>query len=224
MAVKPNKPTPNQQAWDKELRGIKSFINRASKRGFRFDTSILPEKPKRITKNKLQNLQDLTPNILYENAQYLNPNTGKIVTGLEGRTLERQKAAKKGEITKAIKKTKNLPMRSTAVLENIRQIIREWSPAPNWSKYWIEQKTRNKNKLELILEETILQDGEQQVAKRLEDNADRIERIVNSILYGSDEEQIQFDLVEFATILKGRPLTLSESADLTGIQETQEEQ
>lgn len=58
--------TINQQLWSKEVRRIRNFIKRASKRGFEFDANIIPEMPKRVTKKALQELRrQTTPNRIY---------------------------------------------------------------------------------------------------------------------------------------------------------------
>ena len=45
--------TPNQQAWEKELKRLQQFIRRAKKRGYTFSEDVIPETPKRITKKQL---------------------------------------------------------------------------------------------------------------------------------------------------------------------------
>ena len=57
----------------------------------------------------------------------------------------------------------------------------------------------------------------QNAATNVIDTAERI-------LYSSDEEQVNLDLVDIATIIKGRSLTPEESIDLTESAEYFEEQ
>lgn len=227
--------TQSEKEYSKELRRIKAFIRQASKRGYTFDDSIIPPKPKKVTKASVKKLKQITPKTLYQSSEFLNPQTGDIITGSEGRVFERRLAAHKAQLTKAIKATTkkdkrtqttnraSLPRQSTLILDNIRQAIASWTPSSTWSTYWEEVKRQDKNKLETLLEGTVSADGEIAVARRLQESADDIERIVNSILYGSDEEQVQFDLVHFATIILGRSLSVEESAELTDLQERQED-
>lgn len=230
MAKRKPKPTL-QQEYNKELKRIKQFIRRATKRGYIFDETIIPPKPSKVTRKQLEAIKQITPTTLYEKAEFENPQTGDIISGLEGRKFERKKAAYKGQLTKAINVTKskqhqppkNLPRESTAVLDNVRSMINSWSPSNTWSTYWTQVKTNDKNNLEKLLDKAIAEYGENVVARRLQNSADDIERIVNSILYGSDEEQVQFDLVHFATIIMGRSLTIEESAEFTDFQERQED-
>lgn len=90
------KLTINQQLWKKEMKRIERFQKSASKRGYYFPDDIIPEQPKRITKQALQKLANLTPEKQYAKAVYLDTDTGKMIPALEGRKKERSKASKKG--------------------------------------------------------------------------------------------------------------------------------
>ena len=91
------KLTPNQQAWKKEVRRLERFQREASKRGYRFAPDIIPEQPKRITKKALRRLEEIDPVYQYERAMYVDPlRPGTVLTGVEGRKLERSRASKKG--------------------------------------------------------------------------------------------------------------------------------
>lgn len=218
------KLTPNQQAWKKERKRLQQFIRRAKKRGYTFPEDVIPETPKRITQKQLSKIKGLNPQTLYAQAEYYHPITGETISGLEGRTLERKRSARKAQETKALKRLQKqqLPRQTYLILQNIRDLINQFTPSSLWSNYWTQKKEADKNKLQSLLDNAIAQEGESVVAERLQNYAGDIERIINSILYGSDEEQTQFDLVEFATIIKGRSLTVKESSDLTDLMEYQE--
>ena len=222
--------TQAEKEYTKELKRIKAFIRRASKRGYTFDDSIIPPKPKKVTKASVKKLKQITPKTMYQKAEFINPQTGDIITGTEGRQFERRLAAHKAQLTKAIKATvkkqnskTELPRQGEIILHNVRATINAWSPGSTWSKYWTNIKENDKNKLVSLLDNAVESEGFNTVSRRLQTSADDIERIVNSILYGSDEEQVQFDLVHFATIILGRSLSVEESAELTDLQESQED-
>lgn len=228
--AKRNPRTKAEKEYNKELKRIKAFIRRASKRGYTFDDSIIPPKPKKVTKASVKKLKKITPKTMYQKAEFLNPQTGDTITGTEGRKFERRLAAHKAQLTKAIKSTikkqkptTELPKQGDIILHNVRATINAWSPGSTWSEYWKNVKENDKNKLVSMLDKTVESEGFNTVARRLQTNADDIERIVNSILYGSDEEQTQFDLIHFATIILGRSLSVEESAELTDLQESQED-
>lgn len=219
------KLTPNQQEWKKEVRRLQQFIRRAKKRGYIIPPEIIPEKPTIITKKQLSKIKSINPQKIYEAAQYFNPETGKLISGTAGRAIERRKTARKIQQSRLNKRQYDetaLPRETDTVLQNVRDIINQFTPSNLWSDYWAQKKEGDKNKLQSLLDTVIAQEGEKVVADRLQNYAGDIERLLNSILYGSDEEQVQFDMVEFATIIKGRSLTLQESSDLTDLMEGQE--
>lgn len=98
------KLTPNQIAFKKEQQRIKRFAQNAEKRGYEIPTNIVPQTPKRITKKALQNIQNLKPKQIYKKSRYIDRETGEILTGEQGRKLERQKSAQKAVQTRQRKK------------------------------------------------------------------------------------------------------------------------
>ena len=222
--------TPNQQEWKKELKRLKQFIRRAKKRGYIFDENIIPETPQRITKKKLSEIKEIKPDVLYNTAKYFDKETGQTITGLEGRRIERRKSAQKSAQTKKFKSQNTapekpvLPKESDIVLRNIEEMIANWQPLLNWSNYFIEAKKQDKTTLTNILQQAISETGREEIAKRLQNAATNIIDTVERILYSSDEEQVNLDLVDIATIIKGRSLTPEESINLTESAEYFEEQ
>ncbi len=218
------KMTVNQQEWKKELRRLQQFIRKAKKRGYIFDEDVIPETPKRITKKRLSEIKAIKPDTLYSQAKFFNPVTGETVTGTEGRTFERKRSARKAQVTKARKAASSLPQEADNVLRHIEQMIAEWQPMPNWSAYFTEVKREDTTRLETILQSSIIEIGRTETARRLQNTATNVIDLADRVMYSSDEDQVQLDLVEFATILKGRSLTPEEAIDLTELAEIQEEE
>ena len=81
----------------KQQRRVMRFIENATKRGFEFDANQISEI---ISTASLRNLRDLNPSKLYELATYVKQDTGEILSGVEGRKLERREAAYKGILRK----------------------------------------------------------------------------------------------------------------------------
>ena len=222
--------TPNQEEWEKELKRLNQFIKRAEKRGYIFDENIIPETPQRITKKKLSEIKQIDADVLYDTAQYFDKETGQTLSGLEGRRIERRKSAQKAAQTKKFKAQNTisekpvLPKESDIVLRNIEEMIANWQPLLNWSNYFIEAKKQDKTTLSNMLQQAISETGREEIAKRLQNAATNIIDTVERILYSSDEEQVNLDLVDIATIIKGRSLTPEESIDLTESAEYFEEQ
>ena len=105
-ASKTTKIAPEQE-YKKELRRIKQFIARASKRGFIWFNDPVPKEPKKITTKSVERLKRITPNTLYKKGNFVDKETGEILSGIKGRKLEKKRAAEKAiEIRKA-KQTKS---------------------------------------------------------------------------------------------------------------------
>nr|DAH90429.1 MAG TPA: hypothetical protein [Caudoviricetes sp.] len=102
--AKRHKKTPTERAYSKQVRRIKQFISRAEKRGFHFNENVLPKRPNRITQASVRKLAKLTPDKLYEKAEYAGAlSYGEIVPSIEGLKLERSARANKGAETKKYK-------------------------------------------------------------------------------------------------------------------------
>lgn len=100
-------------------------------------------------------------------------------------------------------------------LDFVFKELDDWHYQANWSTYWQKVKENDKNAVQKILINAIDEYGMDVVAKRLDSEGDKVERILSSMLYGSNREQIQLDLVEYATILNGKSLSHEESTKLT---------
>ena len=102
--AKRHKKTPTERAYSKQVRRIKQFISRAEKRGFHFNENVLPKRPNRITQASVRKLAKLTPDKLYEKAEYAGTlSYGEIVPSIEGLKLERSVRANKAKETKKYK-------------------------------------------------------------------------------------------------------------------------
>ncbi len=100
------KITPEQE-YKKELRRIKQFIRRASKRGFFWDKSPIPNQPKKITSKSVERLRKITPDVLYKKGEYVVQETGELIPAIKGRKLERKRAVEKAKETRNDKLAKD---------------------------------------------------------------------------------------------------------------------
>ena len=90
--------TRNQQAWSDLIRKAKRRIRNIERRGYEVEIEI-PEAPKRITKSALNKLKKLTSiESIYQNSEYVDQQTGEVMPGIEGRRLERSRAARLGRL------------------------------------------------------------------------------------------------------------------------------
>lgn len=92
IGQKPYIPHPRSKQ-SEQLISLKNFMRNAEKRGFQFQLSADDLIKKEFKKHSE----------LYQYATYVDPETGELLTGLEGRALEKQRAARKGQDTKKYK-------------------------------------------------------------------------------------------------------------------------
>ena len=220
--------------WTKQAQRIRDFQKRAEARGYFFPASPVPNRPSTVTETDIEKLKRLTPNELYKKAQYYDPDIGKYITGDVARRKERQKSGKRGYVTRQINELKkpklveeehsdyayghySPPNEALTVLENIREEIRSWSPRNTWSKNYVYEKERDKDRLESLLDDSISMFGLERVALNLQQHAEQVSDIVQDILYGSGDDKVNLRLVEFASILRGGPLSRQESEAFTDI-------
>ena len=97
--------TPLQREYQKQRKRIQQFINRATKRGYEFQSNLVPTMPKRVTRKSIERIKNITPEQLYKKARYGGEASGgEIVSGTEGKKLERKQAARKAAETRKYNK------------------------------------------------------------------------------------------------------------------------
>lgn len=220
------KSTANKLLYKKQEKRIKAFYRRAEKRGYRFDTKETFDSTKRITQKELKRLSQLTPRKLYETATYLDPVSGKTVSGTEGRVIERRAAYYKGR-----EKQMATPYTSTQydddyyywayeqqyeysppnttddILQNIEDLfnlIDSFEHKDSWSPDFRRIKTNDKNMLLNMLNGAISQLGRRQVAENIEANANELKNQIEAVLYGSSGDKkdgVQPNLLKIHEIL-----------------------
>lgn len=196
------KKTLNQLEYEKALKNLKRRIRAAEKRGFRFEKSeILPaEKPKRITKKRIESIKKL--NIYSQKGTtYLNDETGKVVSGKVGQTLERKARAKKAAQTRKSKKQRRLPIPDPvpiySAIESVENRLDEIIEENNWQNlhYRASGAENSAIKLKEIFQRTkqayanalALADFE----KYLEQNADVINNALDVVMYASKQDELR---------------------------------
>lgn len=100
MARQRKKLSEAEKAYNAQVRRIKQFTRRAEKRGYAFNAEVLPPRPKKITQASVRRLQKITPEKLYKKAEYVNRETGEVVSGTKARKAERQKSYYKTALTR----------------------------------------------------------------------------------------------------------------------------
>lgn len=98
--AKRRKQTRAEKAYNRERRRIERQITRMTQRGYDVPENILPPRPKRVTAASVRRLQKITTPKLYERSRYIDVETGELVTGAKGRSLERQATARRAAETR----------------------------------------------------------------------------------------------------------------------------
>lgn len=165
------KITPEQE-YKKELRRIKQFIRRASKRGFFWDKSPIPNQPKKITSKSVERLRKITPDVLYKKGEYVAQETGELIPATNGRKLDRKRAAEKAKETRKYKQSKDKkPSKDTddAYYPNFIDIV-----LSNFRAQLAQFPNAEGTPLLLSWFETLISDnGREAVAQMLQDGAEQ---------------------------------------------------
>lgn len=217
----------NKQLYKKQEKRIKSFYKRAEERGYRFDVKEVFDVTKRITKKELKRLSDLTPRKLYESATYLDTESGKTVSGTEGRVIERRRAFYKGR--KKQMATPYTPIQyeqhyeysppdsTSDILQNIEDLfnlIDSFEHKDSWSSEFRIIKINDKNMLVNMLTGAISQLGRRQVAENIEANANELKNQIEAVLYGASGDKkdgVQPNLLKIHEILFQRSPNMKEA-------------
>ena len=140
----------------KERKRVNQFLNRAMERGYIFPERLFHEH-KNINKQAVESLKKLTTKELYKKAQYSGwyvPEGKAVVSGEEGRKLERKAAAQKAKETRERKKhdtelppqddmfARTVVQHYISLIEQAPTIIRKGEPEGGAKKLllsWINQ-------------------------------------------------------------------------------------
>lgn len=232
------KQTANQREYAKQVKRIKQAVRRAEKRGYIFDENIVPQTPKRITAKAIQKLKEITPQALYSQATYINTNTGEMLSGTEGRQLEKKESARKAKETRERNKRKQkkkdkeqepyYPNGGDIIMTNVLdQFIERLSqPTPevianHWGKKYkryqdaYEESKRSKATLLSITYRVIDEIGRDALGWRLEAQASEVSTLTDYVLYGSNSATIASACARLASIINGGPLSLQELEDIS---------
>lgn len=196
------KKTLNQLEYEKAIKNLKRRIKAAEKRGYRFDKSeIIPtERPKRISKKRIESIKKL--NIYSQKGTtYLDDESGKVVSGKVGQTLERKARAKKAAQTRKARKEQNPPIPDPVPIYSAIASIENKLDALNESEHWRYLRIRTTGgenaakKLKEIFERTkqayINANALADFESYLEKNADVINESLDVVMYASKQEELR---------------------------------
>ena len=162
--------------YSKQRKRIQSFIRKHEKEGFHFEEGLLPSIPKKITKASVSRLKKLTAEKLYSKAVYASEETyGEIVSVYKGKQLRKQKAKRKRERKRKLKQQHVGTSKVTSIHKDniskdksfyVRTVLSGW-----YASLENYQKASAYHVLRRWMNQLIIDNGEEAVAKMLEDAA-----------------------------------------------------
>lgn len=245
MAVKSEKQKALEAEVKKARRSAQRRVRSLRKRGYTLPENIVPNLPKKITEATLRRMQGLDMKALYKKAVYVSPE-GVSIKGFERRKEEQKETARKAAETRkrhlAETKVKAAPapvsiakVFFSAIEDLIWQIQYSWYDR---ARLWTHStgslslesiKEHDADMMLNMLEKAIVEQGEEAVLKRINEKAPEIYEIIAIVLLASGDSYYQSALngevnnkvQEFGEIIKGSPLTASESEYFSSLGEKQ---
>ena len=185
------KRTQTEIEYSKQRKRIQSFIRKHEKEGFYFEENILPAVPKKITKASVSRLKKITPQKLYSKAVYAGEASyGEVVSSYKGRQLRKQEAKKKREKRQRLKKQRIKTPRPKRIKDKVstdksfytRTVLSGWyATLENYSK------SPAYSVLRMWMNKLIRDNGEDAVARMLEQAASNGNILVWSVAYKTEE-------------------------------------
>lgn len=83
-----------EKEYQKERRRLLQAVRRGEAKGFIYPEDIVPPIPKHVTKRELTKIKSITPTKLYKKAQWLDVETGELVSGTTKLKQEKAKTVK----------------------------------------------------------------------------------------------------------------------------------
>lgn len=160
--AKQNK-TANRAEYEHQYKLLRDRIRTAERAGFRFDKKLSIAKPselKRVDPRAIEKLKSLRGETLRSKAKYVNPQTGKEVSGKKGVYLQRKQAGEKGYKTRIERKgtTEKQPIEigkiepSRITIEDVKAIQDPTERNKLW-KEWFKQEHPDARSAEATVEE-----------------------------------------------------------------------
>lgn len=223
--------TENQKLWQKEIKRIERIVKAAEQRGYIFDTPVVIEQPKKISKKRIAQLQKITSKSLLSSAKFKDPISGELFTGAEGIKIEaHRKKIAKADVTPTKKprgnrlprsesnvKNKSMPgfpsyTETDAVIDRFieftQSVLDEYEVTP-------ERYERAMNVITVLYNE-IERRGRASVAASLQAHAEDLNDLMLTILLDSDRDD-RNSIAAASTLISvivGRVLTPDESESL----------
>ena len=191
-----------KEQYKKERKRVLQYINRTRKQGKIVNIEV-PKIPKRITTGSVSRLKKLTPKKLTENAIYVRPETGEIISKTEWKKERKQSNTRKNSYVPTF---------------DIFSVIREMLLSiPNERAFYKKGKvirydyTGKKNILVSFLDDLMNESGSESY---LLSKQETIGTYINLIMRESKDEQVESTFIRIADLLARHPLTRQEAEEV----------
>lgn len=217
--------------WKKEFNRIQRFLKRAQARGFVFpDLSLnIPKHPTQASVNKLKRMN---PTYFYKKGTYIHPQTGEIMSGVQGRKSERSEAAVKAARTRrnrvsappiqAIPDNAYRPTKADLIVAELRDFIDQIEPEPRYGDSQYIKDWMNNHKLIIhgLISDQINNEGKEAFANRLQrlaESGENIEDVIYDVIMSSKQEDYNVNLSRFLRLLRGHSPNADELKEVEDI-------
>ena len=224
--------TKNQKLWQNEIKRINRIIESAIKRGYKFKSDVVPERPKRITSKAIDDLKLLKTKTILAKAVYEDPVTKETFSGSDGYKIEQHRKKTNFKLTnqhtktatpnvrkpptskrKAERKNENhVPSLSVNIVASVRNFI-----VQHLSENLRDERYAMLNTALNMLDMAVSRDGEKVVATRLSNEEGHIFDMIEKVAYYdlSSQEEAEELLQELITIINGGSLTPYDAESLS---------
>lgn len=217
--------TPNQQAYQKELNRIRRLIRGAENRGYRFPDFEMPAMPQRVYKRDIESLKEINRYSIYRKAEFIDYETGEVLTGTQGRKLERERAARKAQETRKAKINRPTATQSPSgivwgsVLDKGNEDIFANVVIKNWKQDLMRYNERARSILYEWMDRLVEKFGAYAVAKMLDEGARAGIRVDYKMMY--DEERLHAYVAKMLNYLpEAGPIFKAQVAEAMGYDES----
>lgn len=220
------RPTPLDREYRKEINRIRATLKRAKDRGYNVPdiSQIADPRARYVTAEELERLRSIKGDALYTLTSYTQD--GKLITGLDRLKQERHNAGVKAWTTRQMSKlhtstrdeaidTKRIEIQAISIGDQIIQMvyseIAKWEETdgnPMWTEAFRTLKREHKNTLKQLFDDAIAEYGARDIAMRLYNAPDNMKQYLTPILYGSDQDDVDFALTRVATLLNDGKLSM----------------
>lgn len=159
----------------KERNRISNYISRLKKENIYTIYDILPKKPQKITEGSIRVLQKITPKKILELSQYIEPETGTVISSaLERRYEKKQEGIEKGKKTRRIKKK----------AEEVKTKYKQWVYDDNESTFTPPSKS-----VKVTFDKVVIANFEMSLNRWPPEVADKVKSFIDRLIQEDDIDE-----------------------------------